>query len=253
MSSTRFNRAGWVTLCACAVAWECAARWNASGNFPGFLQTITSFAEQGPALLQAIGITLARAAAGFALALFVMLPLGIMVGRLRLLGQYVEPLIDVLRPLPPLALVPIAMLFAGTGSAAKILVVFYSASFPILISAISATRATHPVLVQTARSFGLSRWEIMRRIDMPAGLPQVAAGVRVAVALAILISVSSEMLLSTDGIGNLIMRAQEQFQVAHGLAALLLIAAAALAVNNGLYRLERAWLAWHHQRLARFT
>jgi ABC-type nitrate/sulfonate/bicarbonate transport system permease component len=156
-----------------------------------------------------------------------------------------------LRPLPPLAVVPVAMLFAGTGSAAKILVVFYSASFPILLSTIAATRSTHPVLVQTARSLGLSRWEIMREVDLPAALPQIAAGIRIAVALAILISVSSEMLLSTDGIGNFIMRAQEQFLIAQGLAALLVIAAVALAVNTALYQVERRLLAWHHGRLAR--
>jgi ABC-type nitrate/sulfonate/bicarbonate transport system permease component len=242
---------GSLLLAALAGAWEVSARLVDSGNFPSFSATTASFVSNFAAFASAIGITLARAGAGFVIAVALMLPLGIMIGRMPRLGQYVEPLLDMLRPLPPLAIVPVAMLFAGTGSAAKILVIIYSCAFPILISAIAATRSTHPVLIQTARSLGLSRWEIMREIDLPAALPQIVGGVRVAVALALLISVSSEMLLSTDGIGNFIMRAQEQFQVAQGLAALLVIAVVALAINTLVFRAEQRLLAWHYARIAR--
>ena len=79
-----------------------------------------AFANHLPAFAAAIGITLARAAAGFGMALMVMLPLGVVVGRLPRFGQFVEPLFELLRPLPPLAIVPVAMLFAGTGSAATV-------------------------------------------------------------------------------------------------------------------------------------
>jgi ABC-type nitrate/sulfonate/bicarbonate transport system permease component len=244
------NLPGWGLLLAMAVAWELAARVAATSNFPGLFATLAAFVRHADAFAGAIGVTLLRAAAGFALALVTMLPLGVVIGRVPRLGHYLEPLVELLRPLPPLAIVPVAMLFAGTGSAAKILVVFYSTAFPILLSAIAATRATHPVLLQTARSLGLSRWEIMREVDLPAALPQIAAGIRIAVALAILISVSSEMLLATDGIGHFIMRAQERFEVAQGLAALLLIAAVALAVNGALFAVERRVLGWHHERMS---
>jgi ABC-type nitrate/sulfonate/bicarbonate transport system permease component len=248
---SRWNWPGIAFLAIVALAWELSARAVGSLNYPSFIASCASFAANFPAFAAATGITLARAAAGFAIALVVMLPLGIMIGRMPRLGQYVEPLLDMLRPLPPLAIVPVAMLFAGTGSAAKILVIVYSAAFPLLISAIAATRSTHPVLIQTARSLGLSRWEIMREIDLPAALPQIAGGIRVAVALALLISVSSEMLLSTDGIGNFIMRAQEQFLVAQGLAALVVIALVALAINSLVFRAEQRLLAWHYARMAR--
>ncbi len=247
---SRINWPGLIFMAALLLAWELSARAIASPSYPSLALVLQTLVSDAPIFAQQIGITLGRAAAGFALALATMVPLGIFIGRTPRFGQYIEPAIDLLRPLPPLAIVPVAMLFAGTGSAAKISVIFYSASFPLLINAIDATRSTHPLLLQVGRSIGLSRAEIMRRIDLPAALPRIMVGVRLGVAMALLISVSSEMLLSTDGMGNYLMRAQEQFQIAGGLAAIVVIALVALVVNAGVLRIEHRLLAWHHARHA---
>lgn len=250
MHSESFNWPGTVFIAGLLLAWELGARAVDSPSFPGAMEVARTLGADGGELLSQMLHTLWRAAAGFALALATMLPLGIFIGRTPRFAPYVEPLIDLLRPLPPLAIVPVAMLFLGTGSTAKIAVIFYSASFPLLLNAIDATRATHPLLVNVGRSIGLTRGEIMRRIDLPAALPQIMAGVRLSVAIALLISVSSEMLLSTDGVGNYLMRAQEQFRIAGGLACIVVIALVSLAVNTGVQRVERHLLAWHHQRHA---
>lgn len=247
-SLKNFNWPGLVFTVALLFAWELLAKAVDSPSFPGFLAVLHALAQNGPDMAWQMSITLGRGVAGFALALAVMLPLGIFVGRTPRIGRYIEPAIDLLRPLPPLAVVPVAMLFAGTGSAAKISVIFYSASFPILINAIDATRSTHPLLLDVGRSIGLSRAEIMRLIDLPAALPQVMSGVRLGLAVALLVSVSSEMLLSTDGMGNYLMRAQEQFQISGGLAGILTIALVSLAINAVVLRIERRLLAWHHVR-----
>jgi NitT/TauT family transport system permease protein len=247
-SLSRFNGYGAAFVAFLIVAWEGAARAAGSPSFPGAEAVFSAFVAQAPELMTQMAITLTRAAAGFALALIVMLPLGIFIGRTPRIGRYLEPVIDLLRPLPPLAVVPVAMLFAGTGSVAKISVIFYSTAFPILLNAIDATRATHPLLVNVGRSIGLSRAEIMRRIDLPAALPQIMSGIRLGVAIALLVSVSSVMLLSTDGMGNFLMRAQEQFQIAPGLAGILTIAVVSLAINAAVLRIERHLLAWHHLR-----
>lgn len=233
---------------ALLLAWEAVARALDSPGLPALSAVLVALAADAGELFLQMGWTVARAGAGFALALVVMLPLGIFIGRTPRVGQFVEPLIDLLRPLPPLAIVPVAMLFMGTGSAAKVAVVFYGASFPLLINAIDATRATHPMLVNVGRSIGLTRGEIMREIDLPAALPQIMGGVRLSVAIALLISVTSEMLLSTDGMGNYLMRAQETFRIAAGLAGLLVIALVSLAINAGMRGIERRLLAWHHER-----
>lgn len=244
----RFNWPGLLLILALLGAWELSARAIASASYPGVSAVASVLAGDLPNLLSQMMVTCARAAGGFALALATMLPLGIFIGRTPRVGHYLEPVIDLLRPLPPLAIVPVAMLFAGTGSAAKISVIFYTASFPLLINAIDAARGTHPLLVNVARSIGLSRLEVMRHIALPAALPQVMSGVRQSIALSLLISVSSEMLLSTDGMGNYLMRAQEQFQIAAGLAAIVLVAIVSVLVNTVVLRIEQRVLAWHHAR-----
>lgn len=88
----------------------------------------------------------------------------------------------------------------------------------------------------------------MRLIDLPAALPRIVAGVRISIAVSLLLAVVAEMLLSTDGLGAFLMRAQESFEIAKGLAALLVIALVALALNFTTLRVERKVLAWHHAR-----
>lgn len=244
----RFNWPGALLALGLACVWELWARQVASPNFPGLLSVLDTLGADFADISREMGITLARAATGFLLALATMLPLGIYLGRTPRVAQFIEPVVDLLRPLPSLAIVPVAMLFAGTGSAAKISVVFYGAAFPILVNAIDATRSTHPLLLHVGRSLGLSRSEIMRTIDLPSALPQIMSGVRLSVAVALLVSVSSEMLLSTDGIGNYLIRAQESFRIAAGLAGIVVVALASLAVNMCVLRIERKLLAWHYAR-----
>lgn len=244
----RLNWAGLVLILLLLLGWELSARAIGSPSYPGVTAVLQALLNDSSTFAEQIGVTLARAAAGFALALITMLPMGVFIGRTPRVGDYLEPAIDLLRPLPPLAIVPVAMLFAGIGSAAKISVIFYTASFPLLINAIDATRATHPLLVNVARSIGLSRTEIMRFVALPAALPQIMSGIRQSIALSLLVSVSSEMLLSTDGLGNYLMRAQEQFQIANGLAAIVVIAVASLVINTVVLCIEQHLLAWHYAR-----
>jgi NitT/TauT family transport system permease protein len=140
------------------------------------------------------------------------------------------------------------MIFLGIGDAAKILVVAYGAAFPILINTIDAVRGLDPMLSQVARSLHLTRGEAMRLIDLPAALPRIAAGVRLAVALSLLLAVVAEMLLSTNGLGAFLVRAQESFKIAQVLAVLLLVALVALAINFLLFAAERKLLSWHYGR-----
>lgn len=245
----RFNGPGFLFLIVLAVLWQAFARHAASPNFPGFLQVIAALMQDRATVAIEMGHTLVRAGIGFLIALLIMLPLGILLGRVRVLGDLVEPVIEFIRPLPPIAVVPVAMIFFGTGDTAKIFVVVWSASFPILINAMEAVQGAHPMLSNVARSLRLSRAETMWHIDLPAALPQIMAGVRLAVAISILIAVVAEMLLSTNGIGMYLAQAQERFEIANGLAGLLVIALVALAINYAVLAIERKALRWHHQRL----
>jgi NitT/TauT family transport system permease protein/sulfonate transport system permease protein len=194
--------------------------------------------------------TLQRAGVGLVLSIVTMIPAGIVIGRSIVIAEIVEPVIEVLRPLPTPAIVPIVMLIAGIGDSAKIVVVFYGAAFPILLNTIDGVRALHPMFTDTARSLRLTRFETFALIDLPAALPQIMAGIRTSVSIAILISVTAEMLLSTNGIGVFILQSQERFRIADCMGGIIVIAAASFAVNTAWHRLDRWLLRWHHEGVA---
>lgn len=244
----RRHSPGLLFLCVLIACWEVAAQRAASAGFPGAAAVLAALSQQGTELVQEMSITLGRAAVGLFLGIVTMLPLGILIGRIKILSDFFEPIFDFLRPLPALAVVPLAMIIAGVGGTAKVLVIYYSVCFPIVLSTIDAVKSAHPMLTNVARSLRLTRAETMWEIDLPEALPRIMVGVRIAVAMAILVSVSAEMLLSTDGIGYYIVRSQQQFQIAVGVAALVVIAVTALLIN-GLFRWgEQRLLAWHYMR-----
>lgn len=227
--------------------WQLFAWGQTTPLFPGPGKVALAIWTNAPVILAELGITLLRAAAGFALALVTMIPLGIFLGRVRILGVILSPLLDMLGTLPPPAIIPLVMLFAGTGDAAKIVIITYAAAVPLLMNSYEASLSIHPMLSRVARSLQLSRFETMRLIDWPSSLPMIVTGARLAIASSLLVSVTSEMLLSTNGIGTYLQRSQETFRVDAGLAGIAFISLAGLLVNAGMAWLERRWLFWHYR------
>ena len=245
----RINLPGILFLVALGALWEVTARIYGSPNFPAASAVLMALITSADSIAAETLRTLKRAGLGFLLALVTMLPLGIVIGRVRVLAQIVEPVLELLRPLPPVAIVPVALLFLGTGDEARVAVVAYGCAFPILINAIDAVRGAHPMLTRVSRALRLTHVEQMWLVDFPAALPQIMAGVRISLAFAILLAVVAEMLLSSDGLGTFIVRSQERFQIASGLAGIIVIAVLALVINALLQRADRRLLAWHHMRL----
>lgn len=229
------------------LVWQLVA-WNAASPLvPGPWQVVQAAFTETPEILQQLSITLIRAAKGFALAFVLMVPLGILLGRLRLIGLLLEPLMDMLATLPPPAIVPLVMLFAGTGDGAKVTIIAYAAAVPLLLNTFEASKVQNPMTRLVARSLHLGRLQAMWSIDLPAALPMIATGIRMGVASALLVSVTAEMLLATDGIGVFLQRQQENFHIAAGLAGIVFIALAGLLVNAAVLRFERRWLFWHYR------
>ena len=242
----RIDPAPLVLLALLLLVWEFGPRLYGSRDVPPFSKVFASLVTHGPEIAREVAHTLRRALTGFALALVTMLPLGILIGRIRLLGDLLEPIIDLLRPLPPLAIVPVVMLFAGIGDAAKISVITFAAAFPILIHAIDGVRGIHPMHALVSRALRLSRLEALWHVDLRAVLPIVMTGVRLAVANALLVAVTTEMLLSSDGIGLFILKAQEGFRIADGMAGILVVAVLGWCVNRLIGVADRRLLAWHY-------
>jgi len=229
------------------VLWQAAAMMQKTPLFPGPGKVVVALWTNYPVILKELGITLLRAAIGFAVAVVTMIPLGIFLGRVRAVGKVLEPLMDMLATLPPPAIIPLVMLFAGTGDGAKIVIIAYAAAVPLLMNTYEASHSIHPMLSKVAKSLHLSRFETMRLIDWPSSLPMIVTGARLAIASSLLVSVTSEMLLSTNGIGTYLQRSQETFKIDAGLAGIAFISLAGILVNAGVFRLEKKWLFWHYR------
>ena len=227
--------------------WELASLLEQTPLFPGPLMVARAIFDNFDVIGGQLGYTLLRAATGFLVAAAIMIPLGIVLGRVRWLGALVEPIVDMIATLPPPAIVPLVMLFAGTGDGAKIVIVAYAASVPMLMNTYEAARSRHPMLNRVARSLRLTRLETMRLIDFPASLPMIATGVRLATASSLLVSITSEMLLATNGIGVYLQRSQENFRIDAGLAGIAFISLVGVILNDIVVRLERRWLFWHYR------
>lgn len=242
-------RIDWAPLALLAVLillWEIGPRIAGSTNFPPFSAVVAALFRYGGTLFFETLHTLRRATMGFLIALATMIPFGILVGRAKPLADVVEPIIDLLRPLPPLAIVPVVMLFAGIGDVSKVSVITYAACFPILIHAIDGVRGIHPMYSLVARSLRLTRLERLSEVDLPAVLPVMFTGVRLAVANALLVAITTEMLLSSNGIGLFILQSQERFQVANGMAGILIVAVLGWIVNRAILSVDRRLLGWHY-------
>lgn len=244
---TRIALLGLLVPLAVVVLWQVAAMSQKTPLFPGPGKVVIALWANYPVILEQLGITLLRAAAGFALAAVTMIPLGIFLGRVRVIGVVLEPLMDMLATLPPPAIIPLVMLFAGTGDWAKIVIIAYAAAVPLVMNTYEASHSIHPMMSKVARSLHLSRLETMRLIDWPSSLPMIATGARLAIASSLLVSVTSEMLLSTNGIGTYLQRSQENFRIDAGLAGIAFISLAGILINAGVFRLEKRWLFWHYR------
>ena len=169
---------------------------------------------------------------------------GLAMGRSRTLFNLLEPLIEIIRPLPKPALLPPLILFMGIGSAMKITIVGLAVFFPVLINTVQGVRGIDPVMIGTARTFGYGRFQIVRKIVLPAALPFIFTGLRVSLGLGLILVVVAEMLAGTGGVGYLILDMQRTFQARAMYAWLVILACLGFSLNAGFVLLERRILFW---------
>ena len=173
---------------------------------PSPLQIAVAFgglARDGDLLVHA-GASLTRAAAGFALSVIAGTALGISMARSRRLERFVQPLASLVYPLPKSALIPVLMIWLGIGDVSKIAVIFLGTILPVLVSAHHGARGIDRFVIWSARNCGTSERALLFRIILPAALPDILSGVRMALALTFVLLVSSELLVAQSGLGYLI-------------------------------------------------
>jgi NitT/TauT family transport system permease protein len=191
-------------------AWGLVVRLSHSDLFPtpgNVVRGIAELIEKG-LLLKYVVASLFRVSWGFALASVIGVPLGLVLGWYSRAFQAFNPLIQILRPISPIAWIPVAILWFGVSDAAPIFLIFLASVFPITVSAIAAVQNMQLVYLRAAQNFGLSTGELFRQVIFRACLPQIITGIRIALGVAWLVVVAAEMIAVNSGLGYLIIDAR---------------------------------------------
>jgi ABC-type nitrate/sulfonate/bicarbonate transport system permease component len=198
-----------------------------------------------------IAASMKRAALGYFLAAGVFVPLGILMGLFDACHRAFEVLLEMLRPVPPPVVIPVALLFFGLEDEMKVFVIFFSCAWPILLNTLDGVRGIDRLLINTARTFGLSRLKIIWHVVLPACSPQIMTGLKISLPIMLILVVISEMVGSTDGIGYFVLDSQRRFKVAQMYAGMLALAILGYALNALFNLAHRALLSWHWGMLRR--
>lgn len=242
---TAVKVSGPLFLLALLIVWEVVAQaeWVNPLIIPPPSKISTIFSElvlSGQIPLQIL-VSMKRAAVGYFLAAAVFIPLGISMGLSERIYRWFEVVVEMLRPVPPPVVIPVALLFFGLGDEMKIFVIFFSCAWPILLNTLDGVRGLDWVLLNTARTFGLTRRKIIWQVILPACSPQIVTGLRVSLPIMLILVVISEMVGSTDGIGYFVLDAQRRFKVAQMYAGMLALALLGYSLNQ-LFNLVVRWL-----------
>jgi ABC-type nitrate/sulfonate/bicarbonate transport system permease component len=192
--------------------------------------------------------TLLRLAAGFGIGTTIGIIGGIALGYRPQLYELFEPLIELFRPIPKAALVPPLVLFLGIGDTMKITSIALAVFFPILINTTQGARGVDPVLLQTARTLGAGPFAIICKVILPSSLPFIFSGMRLSLALGLIVAVISEMIAGTGGLGFLIIDMQRAFRVRQMYAWIVILAVVGYLLNLLLLYVESRFLFWQQRR-----
>lgn len=240
---------GFLLVAALLALWEAAAYFDVvyAAYFPRVSRIAVSFAEivaSGELLLHA-GKTLARTFRGYAWGIAVGIALGIGAGLWRPAHALLGLTIELIRPMPVVATIPIAILFLGMGDRLNTFAVALACTWPIYINTFQGVRRVGVELIDTGRIFGCPPpWNIPK-IVLPAALPFIVSGLRVSLAIGLIVAVISEMLVSQDGLGHFVVDTAQAFRIGEMYAGVIATAAMGSGLNTIFLALDRRFMAWH--------
>jgi ABC-type nitrate/sulfonate/bicarbonate transport system permease component len=181
---------------------------------------------------------------GFVLSCVVGVPIGVLMGRSTIVRDTLEPFIMAQASVPTVALLPLFIIWLGIGVSARIALVFVGAVFGIVVSTEAGVSNIDRRLIETARSFTASEWEILWKIVLPAAIPYIIAGMRLAVGRVLIMVVVAELYASTAGIGYLIFQAGASYDTSMIFVGVVILAAAGVLLNTLLRAIERRIAPW---------
>lgn len=255
VATARMLLGRWLVLAVLVGLWEIAAVAGDSLFFPPPSEIVVRMQElwlsAGPpffftdAVVRDILPSLARMFAGWSLAAVAGIGIGVAAGSSRTVSEAILPVMNFLRSTPGPALLPVFLIILGTGATMRVALIAFGTVWPVLLNTIEGVRTVEPTQLETARVFGLGRWARFRRVVLPAAMPKIVAGLRVAVAIALILMVISELVAATSGIGYQLINAQNYLLMTDMWAGIVLLAALGYLLNFLFEGIERRLLRWH--------
>jgi len=222
--------------------WQIAASRRTDGLFPTPVQVGAGLLEltRRGLLARHVVASLFRVTWGYSAAVILAVPLGLLLGWYRRGEMAMGPLLQVLRPISPLAWIPISILWFGVGDGAAVFLIFLASFLPLTVAAMNAVRNVPPTLLRAGRNFGLSDARLVLDVILPAALPQLIVALRITLGIAWLVVVAAEMIAVSSGLGFLIIDARNagnRYDLV--VAGMVMIGLIGLLLDRGMRRLER--------------
>lgn len=198
----------------------------------------------GTPLWEHVAISMSRVFGAFLLACAVGIPLGLAMGMSPTVRGLFDPIIEFYRPIPPLAYLPLMIIWFGIGETSKVLLIFLSVFAPVALGARSGVRSAAIEQVHAAYSFGATRWQVMRHIILPAALPEILTAMRIGIGFGWTTLVAAEMVAATKGIGYMVLSASQFLQTPTVIMGIIIIAAIAYVFDMLMRYVERKAVPW---------
>lgn len=242
------SRLGWVSPIVLPAPSAVAEKWweslLPSQSFDPTTQSRLAWWLSGE-LVQDAAASLYRVVVGFVVGAGLALPLGLVMGANALVYALFNPLLQVLRPIPPIAYIPLAILWFGLGNPPSVFLIALGAFFPVLMNTIAGVRHVDGIYLRAARNLGVNAWTLFTRVILPASTPYILAGVRIGIGTAFIVVIVSEMIAVNNGLGFRILEAREFMWSDKIIAGMVTIGLLGLAIDTGVSRLNNHLLRWH--------
>ncbi|UVL84254.1 taurine ABC transporter permease TauC [Pseudomonas sp. B21-028] len=198
-------------------------------------------------LWQHLGASLGRIGLGLLLAVLTAVPVGIAIGSSRIARGVFDPLIEFYRPIPPLAYLPLIVIWCGIGELSKVLLIYLAIFAPIAIATATGVRTVDPARVRAAQSLGATPAQLIRHVILPSALPDILTGIRIGLGVGWSTLVAAELIAATSGLGFMVQSAAQFLVTDVVVLGILVIALIAFAMEMSLRALQRRWVPWHGQ------
>jgi ABC-type nitrate/sulfonate/bicarbonate transport system permease component len=229
------------------VVWGVWSSGSTTYYFPPLTDILSTFADTW--LFERVGSdvvpSLVRMGLGFGIAVVAAIAIGLLLGLSPRARRAAAPIVEFLRAIPPPALLPFAILVIGVGDSMKVFIIAFVCLWPILLNTIDGVTGVDPTLRETTRVYGISTGDRLWRVMLPAASPQIFAGMRTSLSLALILMVISEMVASTNGIGYFVLQSQRTFAIPEMWSGILLLGILGYALNGAFVLIERRVLRWH--------